>query len=251
MPTWIDGKIISITHWTNNLFSIVINAKTDKFIAGQFSKIGLKINNKIIQRAYSYINSPNSPNLEFYISKVISGKLTTLLYSLSSEDTILISKESYGQFTINTIPISNNYYFLWMIATGTGISPYLSILDSFDNRLNHFSKIILVHATKYSKNLNYLHKMHTLKKLYKKKLIIQTILSQEQTSHSLYGRIPILIENNTLEKSIGLYLNNKSHIMLCGNPHMILDTKTILYKKYGIKNCPKNKIKRITQERYW
>lgn len=249
MTTWISGKINQITHWTDQLFSITVNAAVDTFIAGQYTKIGLKINNKIIQRAYSYLNSPNNPNLEFYITKIISGKLTTLLHSLTLNDTLMISKESYGKFVLNEIP--NHRSNLWMIASGTGISPYLSILDSQDKKLEQFSKIVLVHAVQYSKNLNYLLKMINLKKLYNGKLIIQTILSQEQSNRSLYGRIPILIKNNLLEKSIGLYLNNNSHVMLCGNPQMIIDTNNILYKKYGMTFHSKNNIGQITKERYW
>lgn len=249
MPTWITGKINQITHWTDQLFSIKVNATVNTFIAGQYTKIGLKINNKIVHRPYSYINAPNNPNLEFYITKIISGKLTTALHSLKLNDTLMISKESYGQFILNKIP--NHRSNLWMIASGTGISPYLSILESQDKKLKQFSKIVLIHAVRYSKNLNYLLTMIKLKKLYNGKLIIQTILSQEQSNYSLHGRIPMLIQNDLLEKTIGLYLNNDSHIMLCGNPQMIIDTKNILYKKYGMIFYSKHNTGHITTERYW
>lgn len=249
MTTWACGTIIQTTYWTNDLFSIKINAKINPFTAGQFVKIGLLSNNKIIQRAYSYLNAPHSPYLEFYITKVLSGKLTQLLYSLQLGDTLMISKESYGKFILNKIP--NHCSNLWMLASGTGISPYLSILDSQDNKIKQFTKIILIHATRYSKNLNYLPKMIELQKSYNGKLIIQTILSQEQSSSSLYGRIPKLIENNILENTIGLRLNNNSHIMLCGNPQMIIDTKNILNKKYGMKHHSQKNPGHITQERYW
>ncbi|CAD83275.1 ferredoxin--NADP reductase [Candidatus Blochmanniella floridana] len=249
MSTWILGKVLNIRHWTNQLFSITINAKIDTFIAGQFSKIGIKINNKIIQRAYSHLNAPNNPNLEFYITKVTSGTLTNLLHTLQIGDTIMISKQSYGQFILDKIPNHSNY--LWMIATGTGISPYLSILESFDKRLYLFLKIILIHATRYSKNLNYLPKMTELQKAYNGKLLIQTILSREYSFNSMYGYIPTLIENNTLEKKIGLYLNNNSYVMLCGNPQMITDTKKILKKKYNMKNHSHKNTGNIIQERYW
>lgn len=249
MITWTHGTITQITYWTNNLFSIQIHATINPFIAGQFAKIGLPVGKKIIQRAYSYVTPPYHPYLEFYITKVMSGKLTELLYSLQLGDTLMISKESYGKFILNEIPdhCSN----LWMLASGTGISPYLSILASHDNKIKQFSKIILIHATRYSKNLNYLPKMIELQKLYDEKLIIQTVLSQEQSSSSLHGRIPQLIENNILENTIGLYLNNNSHIMLCGNPQMIIDTKNILNKKYGMKHHSQKNPGHITQERYW
>lgn len=248
MSIWIPGKIIQIKHWTNRLFSIYVNASINPFIPGQFTKIGAKLNNKFICRAYSYLNDPSNPNLEFYITKIKSGTLTTVLHNLHQNDDIMISKESYGKFILKEIPKCDN---LWMIASGTGIAPYLSILDSFDKKLSSFSKIILIHAVRYSKNLNYLTKMIKLTKKYQGQLLIQTILSQEFSSHTLFGRIPNLIENNILEKKIGLYLNQNSHIMLCGNPHMIIDIKNILYKKYKMISHSSKIIGQITQERYW
>lgn len=249
MHTWTFGKIIQIIHWTDQLFSIKVHSKPNQFIAGQYTKIGIECNNKIIQRAYSYLNAPQHSYLEFYITKIISGKLTTLLHNLQVNDTLMISKKSYGKFTLDSIP--NHRSTLWMFASGTGISPYLSILDSHDQKLKQFLKIILIHAVRYSKNLSYLSKMIELQKLYNKQLIIQTILSKEQSSHSLYGRIPTLIANNQLETKIGLHLNKNSHVMLCGNPHMIIDTKNILNKKYGMKYNPYSNTGQITQERYW
>lgn len=249
MTTWVSGKIIQIIHYPDQLFSIKINAEIDKFIAGQYAKIGIKINNKIIHRAYSYVNPPNNSNLEFYITKTIPGKLTTLLYNLKLNDTLMISKESYGRFILNEIPDQRSD--LWMIASGTGIGPYLSMLESYDNKLKKLLNIILIHAVRRKKNLNYLLKMSELQKLYKGKLIIQTILSQERSPQSLSGRIPILIKNNLLEKTIGVYLHKNSHVMLCGNPQMIIDTKDILNKKYGMKFHSKNNTGHITQERYW
>lgn len=248
MSTWIPGKIIQIKHWTNQLFSITVNAKIDPFIPGQFTKLKIKIRNKFIQRAYSYLNAPHNPNLEFYIVKTTSKSLTTILYNLNINDVITISKESYGKFILKEIPKCT---ILWMIASGTGISPYLSILDSFDKKLNNFIKIVLIHAVRYTKNLNYLFKMQQLQKKYNNQLFIQTIVSQEHNSYSLHGRIPTLIENNILEKKIGLNFTQDSHVMLCGNPEMIIDTKKTLNKKYGMIIHSKKKAGHITQERYW
>lgn len=247
---WITGKVVDIKYWTDQLFTIFLHASVDVFIAGQFTRIGIKVNNVIVQRAYSYLNSPNNPNLEFYITTVSEGKLTPLLRSLYPGSVLLLTKQSYGRFILSEIPL--NCKNLWMLATGTGIGPYLSILEHHDCRLDNFTNIVLVHATQFSKNLNYLSKMLELQKIYRNKLHIQTILSKEKTDNSLYGRIPNLIENNLLEDSIGLHLDSKnSHVMLCGNPGMINDTKKILKSKYGMKEHIKRSVGHLTQERYW
>lgn len=249
MSIWITGRVVNIKYWTDILFTVVVHAPVDAFIAGQFTRIGMKTNNIIVQRAYSYLNAPNNPNLEFYIATISGGKLTPFLRSLRIGNTLMLTKSSYGRFVLDEVPNCKN---LWMLATGTGIGPYLSILEHDYRKLDKFSNIILVHATKFSKNLNYLFKMIELQKSYCNKLHVQTILSQEKSVYSLYGHIPTLIENNVLEKKIGLSLSAQdSHVMLCGNPGMIYETKEILKKKYGMKDHLKRNPGHITQERYW
>ncbi|WP_247646095.1 FAD-binding oxidoreductase, partial [Enterobacteriaceae endosymbiont of Donacia piscatrix] len=118
MTEWSIGKIKEIKYWKNNLFSIILKAKINNFFAGQFTKLALKINNKKIQRAYSYINSPKNKNYEFYISNINKGNLTPFLYKLKINDKIMIAKNALGNFTINNINSCKN---LWMLSTGTGI----------------------------------------------------------------------------------------------------------------------------------
>ncbi|URJ29821.1 ferredoxin--NADP(+) reductase [Blochmannia endosymbiont of Camponotus sp.] len=249
MSTWVVGKIIEVKRWTDQLFSLIVQAPVNTFIAGQFTRIGICVNSMIMQRAYSYLNAPNSPNLEFYIATVLEGKFTPLLRDLRSGDTIMLTKEAYGHFILDEIPSCKN---LWMLASGTGIGPYLSILEDHNERLNQFSNIVLVHAVRFYKNLNYLSRMKKLKNIYSSKLRVQTITSQEELSGSLFGRIPTLIENNSLEKKVGLNLDvSNSHVMLCGNPQMISDTKEVLKKKYGMKDHMRRNPGHITQERYW
>lgn len=249
MSIWITGNVINVKYWTDQLFTIFLRASIDIFVAGQFTKIGIKIDNVIVQRAYSYLNAPNNPNLEFYIITISKGRLTPFLRRLRPGDKLMITKKSYGQFVLDKIPKCEN---LWMLATGTGIAPYLSILECYDRRLETFSKIILVHAVQFSKNLNYSFKMMELQKIYRNRLRIQTVLSKEKSIHSLYGRIPNLIENNVLENEIGLRFNTyNSHVMLCGNPGMIRDTKEILKIKYGMREHTTRFLGHITQERYW
>ncbi|URJ23258.1 ferredoxin--NADP(+) reductase [Blochmannia endosymbiont of Camponotus sp. C-003] len=249
MSTWVTGKIIDVKHWTDWLFSLVVRAPVNTFVAGQFTKIGININNIIVQRAYSYLNAPHNPNLEFYITTILKGKCTPLLCTLRPGDTLMLTKKSYGRFILNEIPNCRN---LWMLASGTGIGPYLSILEDHDKRLHQFTNIILVYAVRFYKNLNYLSQIKKLQNFYSGKLRVQTIISQEESSSSLFGRIPTLIENDTLEKEVGLQLDiNDSHVMLCGNPQMIQDTKEILSKKYGMKDHLRCNPGHMTQERYW
>lgn len=247
MSEWVKGKVIALEHWTNTLFRIKIKALIDSFIPGQYAKLALFIDGKRITRAYSYVNAPSDNNLEFYLVKIPKGQLSPYLYKLSVGEEIMISKEARGFFILSTIP---NCDTLWMIATGTGIGPYLSILQEGKD-LMRFKKIVLVHAARLSCDLNYLPLMKKLYEYYNGKLYIQTIVSREKTATSLNGRITTLIENNLLEKTLGIFINHKSHVMLCGNPHMVRDTQKILQDTRQMQKNLRGQSGHISSEQYW
>ncbi|WMY97730.1 MAG: FAD-binding oxidoreductase [Arsenophonus sp.] len=248
MMNWIVGKIVKVYNFTENLFSLIIRAPIKPFKAGQFTKLALRINDRYIQRAYSYVNAPDDPELEFYIVSIPDGLFTSELKKLKLHDSILIKEYALGFFTIDEIP---NCKDLWMLSTGTAIGPFLSILQ-FKKNLEKFDKIILVHAVRYKHDLSYWFLMKKLRKEYKGKLIIQSVISRENKDNSLHGRIPQLIENRKLEECVGFKLNKKtSHIMLCGNPGMVKDTLNILKNKYDMDKHLRRKPGNITVERYW
>lgn len=253
MNPWIIANVLAIKKWTNNLFSLILNASIDPFYAGQFNKLSVyddinNTNRNRIQRAYSYLNAPKDKNIEIYIVRVKNGKMSNILYNLKSGDNIFIKKKSFGFFIIDEIPDCKN---LWMFATGTAIGPYCSILQENKN-LDRFNKIILIHAVRYQYELTYLPLMKKLYKKYNGKLNIQTITSQEKNHHSLTGRIPILLKNNILEEKIGLTIqSNTSHVMLCGNPAMIKDTCLFLKDNRNMKKHLRREKGHITLENYW
>ncbi|WP_343377685.1 FAD-binding oxidoreductase [Buchnera aphidicola (Formosaphis micheliae)] len=249
MNEWVVGRIIKINQWSKKLFSIILHASIDPFIAGQFAKLSFQDIHKTTTRAYSYVNSPNNKNLEFYFVLVPHGKITDRLSNLKVNDEILITKKSSGFFTLKEIPICEN---LWMLATGTGIGPYLSILQDYNNKIKKFKNIILVHAVKYHHELTYYNLMKKLKNQYNGKLHVHIILSQEKYGNYLLGRIPNLIKDNTLETVVGLPMDPiSSHVMLCGNPNMVRDTKVVLIEIKNMKKHFKRRAGHITSENYW
>lgn len=75
-----------------------------------------------MQRAYSYVNAPDNPDLEFYLVTVPDGKLSPRLAALKPGDDVQIVSEAAGFFVLDEIPDCDT---LWMLATGTAIGPYL------------------------------------------------------------------------------------------------------------------------------
>ncbi|AUU14613.1 MULTISPECIES: ferredoxin--NADP(+) reductase [Proteus] len=248
MANWVTGKVIQVRHWTDTLISLVVHASIDKFTAGQFAKLALEIDGERIQRAYSYVNSPQDPNLEFYLVTVPEGKLSPRLAALTVGDELLVTEQASGFFVLEEVPSANT---LWMLSTGTAIGPFLSILQLGDD-LDRFENIVLVHAVRYARDLSYLPLMEQLAERYQGKLRIQTIVSRENHIGSLTGRIPALIESGALEKTVGLTISpEESHIMLCGNPEMVRDTQQLLKTQRDMRKHLRRKPGHITSEQYW
>lgn len=248
MAEWVNGKVTGVQHWTDGLFSITVNAPIDSFTAGQFAKLSLEIGGERVQRAYSYVNAPSDPNLEFYLVTVPEGKLSPSLHQLQPGVEVMVTKEAAGFFVLEEVPDCDT---LWMLATGTAIGPYLSILQEGKD-LERFNNLVLVHAARFARDLSYLPLMQQLQQRFNGKLRIQTVVSREEMAGSLTGRVPALLEDGRLEAAVGLTLDAEtSHVMLCGNPQMVRDTQQTLKEKYQMRKHLRRKPGHITSEHYW
>lgn len=248
MAEWVNGKVTGVQHWTDGLFSITVNAPIDSFTAGQFAKLSLEIGGERVQRAYSYVNAPSDPNLEFYLVTVPEGKLSPSLHQLQPGAEVMVTKEAAGFFVLEEVPDCDT---LWMLATGTAIGPYLSILQEGKD-LERFNNLVLVHAARFAHDLSYLPLMQQLQQRFNGKLRIQTVVSREEVAGSLTGRVPALLEDGRLEAAVGLTLDAEtSHVMLCGNPQMVRDTQQTLKEKYQMRKHLRRKPGHITSEHYW
>lgn len=248
MTEWVEGTVISNNRWTERLFSLRVRAEIAPFKAGQFTKLALELEGERVQRAYSYVNGVTNPELEFYIIQVPQGRLSPALQRLQPGERIWLTREANGFFVLDEIPPARD---LWMLATGTAIGPYLSILAE-PQALTRFDNLRLVHAVRRQEDLNYLPQMRALEQQYGGRLRCLTVVSREPNPDGLEGRIPALLASGALEHAAGLALDSEhSHLMLCGNPQMVRDTQTQLKEQYGLSKHLRRKPGQITSEHYW
>lgn len=248
MANWVTGKVVKVQNWTDALFSLTVHAPVEPFTAGQFAKLGLDVDGERVQRAYSYVNAPSNPDLEFYLVTVPEGKLSPRLAALKPGDEVQVVSEAAGFFVLEEVPDCDT---LWMLATGTAIGPYLSILEEGKD-LDRFKNLVLVHAARYAADLSYLPQMEALEARYAGKLRIQSVVSRETAPGMLTGRIPFLIETGALEEAVGLPMNaESSHVMLCGNPQMVRDTQQLLKETRQMSKHLRRRPGHMTAEHYW
>ena len=248
MANWVTGKVVKVQNWTDALFSLTVHAPVEPFTAGQFAKLGLDVDGERVQRAYSYVNAPSNPDLEFYLVTVPEGKLSPRLAALKPGDEVQVVSEAAGFFVLEEVPDCDT---LWMLATGTAIGPYLSILEEGKD-LDRFKNLVLVHAARYAADLSYLPQMQALEARYAGKLRIQSVVSRETAPGMLTGRIPFLIETGALEEAVGLPMTtDTSHVMRCVNPQMVRDTKQLSKETRQMTKHLRRRPGHMTAEHYW
>lgn len=241
------------TDWNDSLFSITLHSPSTQFQAGQFTKLGLfDENGKIIKRAYSIITHPEqhqaTGELEFLIISDPRGQLSPLLHSLQVGEQVLVGTEGTGTMTLEEIPVDCRD--LWMISSGTGIGPFICLLN--DKKIGlRFNHLVLVHAVRHRKDLTYTNIIQSLEKQYPGKLIYIPVISRETHPNALSGRVPQLLNSGELERTAGISLDReKSFVYLCGNPQMVKDTSNSL-KNIGLEKHLRRKPGQFASENYW
>ncbi len=247
MSNWIDAKVIENIHWTDSLYSLRVEGDIENYEAGQFGRLGLKIEDQIVGRPYSFVSAPDENIHEFYSISIEDGLISPKLAELKAGDHVYLGEKANGFLVLSEIPESED---LWMISTGTGIGPFLSILKT-DTPWKRFKKCILVHAVRNAEELSYRELIDDIKEQHADQFEYVPFVSREETDFALPGRIPAAIENGALEKRANLTIENgKSQVMLCGNPDMVKDAKEKLQERGLTKNLrrtPGN----ISTENYW
>lgn len=226
-------KVLSVQRWTNTLFSFTMTRPAHfKFTAGQFARIGLKVGDDLVVRAYSVVSSPFDETLEFFSIVVPDGAFTSNLQHLQIGDELYLEKIPYGFLTLARyqLPLPQD---LWLLATGTGLAPFISMLQDFET-WSKYKNINLVYSVRTESELAYVERIAEIAESFGEGHTgFKFIPIVTRDPHAiLHDRLPILIENGELEKVAALDFNPETtHVMLCGNPQMVDDTKDALKAK--------------------
>ncbi len=246
MARWQQGTVVENQHWTDTLFSLRIEVESFAFAAGQFAKLALDLEGERIARPFSLVNPPDGSPLECYLVLVPTGRLSPVLHRLQAGDAILVSQQSAGFFTLDEVPNGDS---LWMLASGTGVGPYLSILQT-DTPWQRFARIHLVHSVRRTKELVYRSLIHVWQQRYPEQFRYQPIVTREPCEGALTQRLPALLGSGALERALGDRLGAGTQVMLCGNPQMVTDCLAELAQR-GLKKNLRRSPGQVTSERYW
>ncbi len=244
-------KVLSVHRWTDTLFSFNMTRPAHfKFTAGQFARIGLKVADELVVRAYSVVSSPFDETLEFFSIVVPDGAFTSNLQHLQVGDELYLDKDPYGFLTLARyqLPLPKD---LWLLATGTGLAPFISMLQDFET-WSKYQQINLVYSVRTASELAYAERIEEIVASFGEGhegfKFIPIITRDPQAA--LHERLPVLIQNGALAKAAGMDFNPATtHVMLCGNPQMVDDTKAML-KSIGLTMNRRGE-GNIAVENYW
>ena len=246
--------LLDVQPLTPSLFSLRVTRDPGfRFRAGQFARLGVtKADGSVVWRAYSMVSAPHDEYLDFFSIVVPGGEFTSELSRLGEGDTLLIDRQAFGYLTLDRFVGGRD---LWLLATGTGIAPFMSILQDFE-AWERFDNIKLVYSVREAKELAYVNDIAGLEQRdylaeFAGKLQFIPVVTREQHPGALNARITTLIENGELEKAAGLAFSPEhSRIMLCGNPQMIDETRKVL-KARDLQLSLSKRPGQVAVENYW
>jgi ferredoxin--NADP+ reductase len=235
MSAFLEEKVLSVHHWTDRLFSFTTTRdQALRFSNGHFTMIGLRGDNgKPLLRAYSIASANYEEHLEFLSIKVPDGPLTSKLQHIQVGDTIVVGRKPTGTLLIDYLTPAKRLY---LIGTGTGLAPFMSIIRDPET-YERFEQVVLLHGVREVKELAYhgyitqeLPQNEFLGEMVSKQLLYYPTVTREAFEHQ--GRVTELLENGTISSDLGIPSLNptEDRVMICGSPEMLRDLKALCEK---------------------
>lgn len=222
-------KVTRVEHYTDKLFKIrTERPNTFRFRAGEFVMIGLdnwseKLQkNKPIMRAYSLTSGPYDEFLEFYSIKVPDGPLTSKLQHIKVGDEVIVGEKPTGTLTISNVALGGN---LWLMGTGTGIAPFMSILRDPET-YEHYDNIYVTWTTgTHDDQESFSHIIETFDCNFIPTYTREEPFNYEGLTHIYKGRITNLIKDGVVFNKA---TPENDKVMLCGSMAFNLEMKEYL-----------------------
>lgn len=230
-----EERVLSVHHWTDNLFTFTTTRDPAlRFSNGHFTMVGLRVEGKPLLRAYSIVSANYEDHLEFFSIKVPDGPLTSRLQHIKEGDTVIVGRKPTGTLLIDYLLPGKRLY---LLATGTGLAPFLSIIRDPET-YERFEQVILVHGVRRVDELAY----HSLlsEHLPRHEYLGEQVSAQlryyptvTRESYRNMGRITDLIRNGKLFSDLDLPSIDPENdrVMICGSPPMLRDLKVMLEER--------------------
>jgi ferredoxin--NADP+ reductase len=214
------------------------------FRPGQYVTIGLPGSPRMVERAYSAASSPDEPELEFFLELVPGGELTPQLYRIPVGGEVYLRRSAKGRFNYDDKSGHTNHL---MVATVTGIAPYISIVRSISKRVAEgqpmTDRVIVIQGASVAHELGYCDEMSSRAREQSWLRYVPTLsriwLTPDWTGER--GRAEDVVRKYMDESG---FTAENTTAYVCGNPDMVENVKGVLKRVGFVKES-------IREEAYW
>lgn len=241
MATYTTERVLDVTHWSERLFSFRTTRGAGlRFENGQFVMLGLDVDGRRTVRAYSIASANYEEHLEFYSIKVPGGPLTSRLQHVQRDSSLLISTKPTGTLVIRDLKPGKR---LVMLATGTGVAPFLSIAKDPET-YERFDQVILLRGARQHADLAYgdtvirrLRDDPDLGDMVRDRLLDYPSVTRDVGRYR--GRVTTAVESGRVFADLGVGPLDpiRDRFMICGNMRMLADA-TALLESRGFEASP-------------
>jgi ferredoxin/flavodoxin---NADP+ reductase len=238
-------QVVSVHHWNDSLFSFKTTRNPGfRFRNGHFVMIGLEIEGRPVLRAFSVVSPNYDEHLEFYSIKIADGALTSRLQHIEPGNQVLVGRKPTGTLVIDNLTPGKRLY---LLATGTGLAPFMSIIRD-PATYERYEHVIVAHGVRRESDLGYrgyieneLPEHELVGEQVKAQLLYYPTVTREPFRNQ--GRVTTLVESGKMPADLGLPALSPDHdrVMICGSPTMLKDTVNLLEARgfaEGNTDCP-------------
>lgn len=264
---WTEERVLAIRHWTPTLLSFrTTRYRAFRFTPGHYARLGLggeaagqppasaadgsetAAGDGVVWRPYSMVSAATDEHLEFISVLVPGGAFSQRLAELRVGDPIRVDKAAFGFLTVDQLAPGRD---LWMLASGTGLGPFVAILRD-PAVWGRFERLILAHGVRRAGELAYRDEIEALAaNAGGAQLVYLPIVTREAGATPLSGRIPQLLAAGALEAAAGATLSiEHSRLMVCGNPEMARELRQQL-GALGFSTTRRGVPGQMAFEKYW
>jgi len=223
-PRFTTEKLLSVRHWTPKLLSFrTSRSPRFRFKPGHYTRLGLGDSEDCrVWRPFSVASAAHDPYLEFIAVLVPDGAFSVHLAGVRVEAPMCVDVSSYGFLTIEHFAPGRD---LWLMASGTGLGPFVSMLRD-PATWAAFQTVVVVHSVRHADELAYRDEMAAIANSVSlptapQRLTYVPVVTREPCVGALDARIPGLIDDGRLESAAGVNLDPvHARIMVCGNPDL-------------------------------
>lgn len=244
-------RILDIEHRAPNLVHFRVSRPPGfRFTPGHYGRLGLADAGEIVWRPYSIASSSRDPHLAFQLTCAPEGRFTALFCGRRPGHEILVDTRSFGFLTLDTLAAGGT---LWMLATGTGVAPYLAMIADPRTWQRH-ERVVLAHSVRHAAELvpdGIAAATASPEPARRRRLVVLPVVTREEAPGVLHDRLGTLLQDGRLEAAGGAAIDaDHARVMLCGNPEMIREMRGLLRER-GLAAGRRGIPGQLATEGYW